>query len=340
MSSKSAITPAQTPRKVVLVIFTGAKLLDITGPIQVFTDARLENGAPAYRIEIASEAGGLVTTDSGVVLQSVRLEDVFVDPVDTLLIAGGDLAAPPDASDALRACLARNLKRPRRIGSVCLGAFMLARLGVLDGREATTHWAVCERLQREHPSVVVKPDAIFVVSDGIWTSAGVSAGIDMALAMVEADLGHEAALKLARLLVLYLKRHGGQSQFSFELRRQIRDVQGRFDELHLWINDNLGTDLSVSVLAAVAHMSPRNFARVYQRETGKSPARAVEQIRLEAARRLLEEAPDSIKQIAHHTGFGDDERMRRVFVKTLGVSPQDYRSRFGRSARLKTVSIS
>ncbi|RDK02259.1 GlxA family transcriptional regulator [Cupriavidus lacunae] len=340
MSSKSAVSPAQTPRKVVLVIFSGAKLLDITGPIQVFTEAHLKNGAPAYKIEIASEAGGLVTTDSGVVLQSVRLEDVFAEAVDTLLIAGGDLAAPPSASEALRACIAQNLNRPRRIGSVCLGAFTLAQIGVLDGREATTHWAVCERLQREHPSVLVKPDAIFVASDDVWTSAGVSAGIDMALAMVEEDLGHEVALKLARLLVLYLKRPGGQSQFSFELRRQIRDARGRFDDLHIWINDNLAKDLSVPVLAAAAHMSPRNFARVYQRETGKSPARAIEQIRLEAARRLLEEGQDPIKQIAHNTGFGDDERMRRAFIKTLGVSPQDYRSRFGRLTRVEPVSFS
>ena len=152
MSSKSTVPPAQTPRKVVLVIFSGAKLLDITGPIQVFTEAHLKNGAPAYQIEIASEAGGPITTDSGVVLQSVRLEDIFAEAVDTLLIAGGDLTAPPNASVALRACLARNLNVPRRIGSVCLGAFTLAQIGVLDGREATTHWAVCERLQREHPS--------------------------------------------------------------------------------------------------------------------------------------------------------------------------------------------
>ena len=185
----------------------------------------------------------------------------------------------------------------------------------------------------------MKPDAIFVASDGVWTSAGVSAGIDMALAMVEEDLGHQVALKLARLLVLYLKRPGGQSQFSFELRRQIRDARGRFDDLHIWINDNLAKDLSVPVLAAAAHMSPRNFARVYQRETGKSPARAIEQIRLEAARRLLEEGPDPIKQIAHNTGFGDDERMRRAFVKALGVSPQDYRNRFGRLAHGDSASF-
>lgn len=340
MLSKRATSAAQMPRKVVLVIFSGAKLLDITGPIQVFSEARFEDGTPAYKIEIASEPGGLITTDAGVVLESVRLEGVFAEAVDTLLIAGGDLAASPNASEALRACLVKNVGRPRRIGSVCLGAFTLAQIGLLDGREATTHWAVCERLQHEHPSIIVKPDAIFVVSDDVWTSAGVSAGIDMALAMVEYDLGHAAALTLARLLVLYLKRPGGQSQFSFELRRQMQDARGRFDDLHIWINDNLAEDLSVPVLAAAARMSPRNFARVYQRETGKSPARAIELIRVEAARRLLEEGSDPVKQIAHNTGFGDDERLRRAFVKALGVSPHDYRGRFGRMTPGDSASVS
>jgi transcriptional regulator GlxA family with amidase domain len=158
----------------------------------------------------------------------------------------------------------------------------------------------------------------------------VSAGIDMALAMVEEDIGHAAALDVARLLVLFLKRPGGQSQFSVELRRQTSDARGRFDGLHAWIREHLDGDLSVPALAAAAHMSPRNFARVYLRETGESPAHAVEQMRVEAAIRLLESTSESILRIAHRTGFGDDERMRRAFIKAHGVSPQDYRSRFGR----------
>jgi transcriptional regulator GlxA family with amidase domain len=216
---------------------------------------------------------------------------------------------------------------------VCVGAFILAELGVLNGREATTHWGAAGKLQCEYPSVIVKPDSIFVKSGQIWTSAGVSAGIDMALAMVAEDIGHAAALTLARKLVLFLKRGGGQSQFSVELRTQMKDVRGRFDALHTWIRQNLAQDLSVPVLASVANMSERNFARVYRRETGESPAQAIEQMRVEAARRLLESTPDAVQSIAWQTGFFDDERMRRAFLKTHGVSPQDYRSRFGEIAR-------
>lgn len=318
-------------RKVAVAIFGRAKLLDVAGPLQVFADARHEDGRHAYDVVIVSENGGPVATDAGLVLASERLDTVLQGDVDTILVTGGDADFLPKIPASIRANLAEYAGRPRRLGSICVGAFILAELGVLDGCEATTHWQACDRLQRDYPSVQVRPDAIFITSGRVWTSAGVSAGIDMALAMVEDDIGHAAALTVARLLVLFLKRPGGQSQFSVELRRQTRDARGRFDGLHAWIRENLDSDLSVPALAAAAHMSPRNFARVYPRETGESPAQVVERMRIEAALRLLESSAESIQRIAHRTGFGDDERMRRAFLKNHGVSPQDYRSRFGRS---------
>lgn len=322
---------APTPRKVVIVAYTGVKLLDVSGPLQAFNDACTDDGRPAYRVVLASESGGNVTTDTGIKLETLRLDDEAMASVDTLLVAGADLIMPADLTASLRARLAGYLDRPRRLGSICTGAFILAQLGVLDGRDATTHWAASSRLASLHPAIHVKPDAIFVTSGHVWTSAGVSAGIDMALAMIADDLGHMAALNVARGMVLFLKRPGGQSQFSVELRQQMRDTRGRFDDLHEWIRANLEADLSVTALAEAARMSPRNFARVYQREMGESPARAIERIRTEAARRLLESAPDGIQVVARRAGFGDDERMRRAFIKTFGVSPQDYRRRFGRT---------
>lgn len=330
MPSKSAISETPGRRKVVIVTYEGAKLLDAAGPLQAFSEARLDDGNPAYQVVLASEGGGLVGTDTGVALDTRRLDDDVLHGVDTLLVAGGNLTVPPVATALLCIRLADYLDRPRRLGSICTGAFILAQLGVLDDREATTHWSACSKLEREHPRVRVKPDAIFVTSGHIWTSAGVSAGIDMALAMIQDDLSHLAALDVARAMVLFLKRPGGQSQFSVELQRQMHDARGKFDDLHDWIRDNLDKDLSVPALARAARMSPRNFARVYHRETSESPARAVEKVRIEAARRLLEAGADPIQVVARRTGFGDDERMRRAFVKTYGISPQDYRNRFGR----------
>jgi transcriptional regulator GlxA family with amidase domain len=329
LKSCQVIGPANTSQGC-YVAYEEANLMDISGPLQAFSDARFGNGRPAYQVTLASEAGGLVVTDTGVKLETVRLDRTVLSSVDTLLVAGGDLKIPPVATVSLQAKLAKYVDRPRRLGSICTGAFVLAELGVLDRREATTHWAFCSRLEREYPTINVKPDAIFVTSSHIWTSAGVSAGIDMALAMIEDDLDHLAALNVARGMVLFLKRPGGQSQFSVELRGQMRDPRGRFGDLHDWIRTNLDADLSVPALAEAAKMSPRNFARVYIRETGESPARAVEKLRTEAARRLLESALDPIQVVARRAGFGDDERMRRAFVRTHGVSPQDYRSRFGR----------
>jgi len=331
MPSKAARSLPEQQRSIAIIAYDGVKLMDVCGPLQAFSDARREDGRSAYRISVVSEAGGFIATDTGLKLETTRLDQAALRSADTLLVAGFDPAFPPASTASLEASLVTCLDHPRRLGSICTGAFILAELGVLDSLEATTHWTVCDRLKQQYPTIKVKADAIFVVSGRIWTSAGVSAGIDMALAMIQDDLGHLAALNVARAMVLFLKRPGGQSQFSVALRQQVRDARGRFEDLHDWVRNNLDADLSVVKLAEVARMSPRNFARVYLRETGESPARAVEQLRTEAARRLLETAFEPIQMVAHQTGFGDDERMRRAFVRAYGVSPQDFRNRFGRT---------
>jgi transcriptional regulator GlxA family with amidase domain len=322
-------TPATAPIRVTIVLFPRTKLLDVTGPMQVFNDAKRADGNAVYEITLASEHGGPVETDAGVPLPSITLVEAATRPIDTLLVSGGRSALEAAGSVALLAFLREQSDRVRRLGSICLGAFILAAAGLLDGCEATTHWEYTERLGAAYPATTVKPDAIFVSNGRIWTSAGVSTGIDMALAMVEEDLGRKAALDLARDLVLYLKRPGGQAQFSGELQRQSRDAAGRFEALHAHMREHAAGDLSVPELARVMAMSPRHFARVYAQETGVSPAKAVEAVRLDLARDLLEETEIGIQQIAVRAGFGDDERLRRAFLRRYGVAPGEYRARFG-----------
>jgi transcriptional regulator GlxA family with amidase domain len=328
MTSFPAIA-ATAPIRVVIVLFPRTKLLDVTGPLQVFNDAKRADGSAVYEITLTSEHGGPVETDAGVPLPSIPLAEAARRPIDTLLVSGGRSALDAASSAVLLAFLRDQSGMVRRLGSICLGAFILAAAGLLDGCEATTHWEYTDRLGMAHPATTVRPDAIFVSNGTIWTSAGVSTGIDMALAMVEEDLGRKAALDLARDLVLYLKRPGGQSQFSGELQRQSRDAAGRFETLHAYMREHAAGDLSVPELARIMAMSPRHFARVYAQETGISPAKAVEAVRLDLARDLLEETDIGVQQIAVRAGFGDDERLRRAFLRRYGVAPGEYRTRFG-----------
>ncbi|MGQ7840931.1 GlxA family transcriptional regulator, partial [Burkholderia pseudomallei] len=218
-----------------------------------------------------------------------------------------------------------------RIASVCSGAFVLAAAGLLGGRRVVTHWSRCDELAQRYPDVRVEPDPIFIRDGNVWTSAGVTAGIDLALALVEDDLGRALALDVARYLVVFLKRPGGQAQFSAAL--SLQHEGGCFDELHAWAAANLGADLSVAALAARAGMSERSFMRRYREATGRTPARAIEQMRVEAARNLLADAPLPIKRIAARCGFGSEETMRRSFLRMLGVAPQAYRERFATNRR-------
>jgi transcriptional regulator GlxA family with amidase domain len=330
MSSFSA-KPRNPPRRVVIVVYPGVTLLDTTGPAQVFTEAAhiVSAPAPPYRIVLASKNGGSVVTDTGIPLGTVSLRKAAAQPIDTLLVSGGlgvfDAALDDDIVEWIRT----QSSRARRTGSTCMGAFLTAAAGLLQGRRAATHWRWGRELQKQHPDVTVERDPIFVRDGPMWSSAGVTAGIDLALAMVEEDHGHGAALAVARRLVVFLKRPGGQAQFSATLSAQSCDQGGAFDVLHAWIADHLDADLRVHQLAERISMSARNFARLYTAQVGATPAHAVETLRIEAAKRLLEGNRISIKIVAGRCGFGDYERMRRAFLRSVGIAPSEYRERFG-----------
>jgi transcriptional regulator GlxA family with amidase domain len=246
-------------------------------------------------------------------------------------VAGGTGTRRAEGDEALIAWLRDAAKRARRVTSVCTGAFLLARAGLLDGRRATTHWASCTDLAERHPTITVEPDPIFVRDGNVATSAGVTAGMDLALALVEEDLGREVALEAARWLVLFLKRPGGQAQFSAQLAAQTAD-RAPLRELQAWIPDHLDQDLSVPALAGRASMSERNFARAFRRETGMTPGAYVEAARVESARIALETGDLPVASVARQSGFGTVETMRRAFRRRVGVSPVDYRTRFRRQA--------
>jgi transcriptional regulator GlxA family with amidase domain len=329
--NKPKIKSRSADRLVVFVAYTDVCLLDLSGPQTVFWAASnyaRQRGLPGYELVVASLKGGTVRCVEGVAMQTVAVDDL-PKRLDTLMLPGAPaMPVMIDEADQLVAWIRKASRFSRRVASVCSGAFLLARTGLLDGKQAATHWAMCDQFREKFPSVGIERDAIFVRQGSIWTSAGVTTGIDLALALVEEDCGREVAMEVARELVVFLKRPGGQSQFSTLLQAQTQDKE-MFDELHRWIVDNLArADLSVDRLAERASMSPRNFARVYKQATGRTPAKAVELFRLEAARRLLENSDRNIDQIAGACGFGDEERMRITFQRNLGVSPRDYRKRF------------
>jgi transcriptional regulator GlxA family with amidase domain len=305
-------------------------LLDIAGPAQVFAKLEaIELPGPGYSLSYLSTSGGLISTDVGMMIDTASIRSVRPQQVDTLVVPGGPGIWDIRGDTRLMKWISQVQPQARRIASVCLGAFALAWTGALDGKRATTHWRDCARLQDSFPNIRVEPDAIFVRDGRVWSSAGVSAGIDLALAMVEEDFGHTIALDVARRLVVFLKRPGGQRQFSSVLAAQVSDVEGRFSALHAWIIENIASDLRVEKLAAIAGMTPRTFARSYVSRTGRTPASGVEALRVETAQLLLESRQiRSIVEIAKRAGFGDDERMRRAFLRHLGVSPSEYRARF------------
>ncbi|KJH86935.1 AraC family transcriptional regulator [Pseudomonas fluorescens] len=320
-----------TPKSVHVLAFANVQVLDVTGPLQVFASANdlaRGQGLPApYAPTVVAAGGGAVMSSAGLALMAEPLPN---ESSDTLLIAGGWGVYEAAEDPALVAWVKHQGMRSRRVASVCTGAFLLAASGWLDGRRVATHWTRCEQLARQHPKLQVEPNPIFIQDGPVWTSAGVTAGIDLALALVEEDLGRTMALEVARHLVVFLKRPGGQSQFSATLALQKRG--GRFDRLHAWIAENLTRDLGLSSLAAEAGMSERSFVRHYRAETGQTPARAVELIRVETARRLLADSAVPVKRVALQCGFGSEETLRRSFLRAVGVTPQAYRERFNAQA--------
>lgn len=312
-----------------MLAFNGGNLIDIAGPLQAFASANLLRpaGTPPYRLVTVSEQGGSIVTAPGLPLVTEPLSALDSETIDTLIVPGGLPPEGPIGLDGLIAWLAANYGRARRLCSVCTGAFLLADAHLLDGKRATTHWSRAAELQARHPAVEMDSDCIFVRDGNVWTSGGVTAGIDLSLALIESDLGHEAAIATARQLVMFVKRPGGQSQFSAPLALQASRAPS-FAPLHGWIAEHLDEDLRVERLAERMRMSPRTFARAYVAEIGRTPAKSVEMIRLEAACRALEQTTLPLKRIAASVGLGTEQNLRRVVQRQFGIGPADYRARF------------
>ncbi|TQM32393.1 GlxA family transcriptional regulator [Nocardia bhagyanarayanae] len=318
--------------RVVVAAFPDVDLLDVAGPAEVFALANREGGGRArYEVRLASPIRGEVRTSAGVrVVTDLGFDDVG-SAIDTLIVPGA-VDTPPGGPVAridrdVVAWIESVAPHTRRIASVCVGAHLLAAAGLLDGKIATTHWSTADQLAADHPHVVVDPDPIFIRSGRIWTGAGISACLDLSLALVAEDHGEELALRVARQLVVYLKRQGGQSQFSVPLSRPAtarRDI----DELRSFITGNLDGDLSTAALAARMRLSERHFTRVFQQETGTSAAVYVEACRVEAARRLLETTDQPLERVAATVGLGSVETLHRAFRRQLSTTPGDYRKRF------------
>lgn len=311
-----------------MLAFPDVQLLDVAGPLQVFASANeraAEQGlARPYVVRVVAPENQISAT-AGLSFAAAPLPKGGAS-VDTLVVAGGQGVMRAAENRELVGWVRGHAEGARRVASVCTGAFLLGAAGLLNGRRAATHWEYCERLARRYPLVTVDPDPIFIHDGPVWTSAGVTAGIDLALALVEEDLGRPIALAVARHLVVFLKRPGGQAQFSTTLTLQSSD--DRFASLHEWLSDNLDRDLSLPRLAAQAGMSERTFLRRYREATGMTPGGAIERLRVETARQFLSETAMPLKRIALRCGFGTEETMRRSFLRVQGVGPNDYRLRF------------
>lgn len=322
--------PSKKTLRVVLLTYDDMNLLDLCGPLQALATASKRHsgrGPALYETIVASADGGMITTSAGLPVMTVAIATLDGLAIDTLIAPGGCKGQVYYAPPALVSWIAHQAPLVRRLCSVCTGAFLLAAAGQLEGKRVATHWEWVDRLRDLHPGMDIDADKIFIKDGSVWTSAGVSAGIDLTLALIEEDYGHHVAIETARQLVMFIKRTGGQSQFSVPLAAQTSDG-GRFDDLHAWVAANLHENLSVDRLAEQAGMTPRTFARSYASQQGRTPAKMVEAMRLEAACRALEKTALPLKAIAANTGYVEEQNLRRVFQRQLGVSPGQYRSRF------------
>src|SRR5438094_8884314 len=332
INNQESLSP-QT-RRIVFVAGPGVEILDLVGPLQVFARAsemhakESAGSLPIYSVEVVTVSSNRsLIANCGLRISADRTFREVRGKIDTLLVAGGEAIEKNEISPEAVRWMRRSSRRIRRIASVCTGRMALARAGLLDGRRATTHWNWCQTLIKRAPRAEIDPDPIFVRDENVYTSAGVTAGMDLAMALVEEDHGSRLALQVARNLVLYLRRPGGQSQFSAALSLQLTDRKP-LRELESWVLDNLNKPLTVPVLAQRVAMSPRNFARVFTKELKTTPAKFVERLRVEAARRRLEESRNTLETIAGECGFGNVNSMRNVFQRALRIAPGHYRRHF------------
>ncbi|MDB5988168.1 MAG: AraC family transcriptional regulator [Nevskia sp.] len=307
-------------------VFPGFQVMSFAA-LSVFEFANLVTGEPLYEVQVLSETGGWIRSSTGLAIETKRFGNTRFD---TLIVGGGTSIDP--ATAGLVKFVQKALKTSRRVAAICTGAAVLAQAGILDGRRATTHWLHARELQARYPKIKMEEDRIFIIDGAVWTSAGMTAGIDLALAMVEKDLGADLARLVAKHLVVYHRRAGGQSQFSALL--EMAPKSDRIQSALAYAKTNLHTPLSVEQLADAAHLSARQFSRAFRAETGQSPAKAVENLRVEAARLMMEQGRHSIDIVARETGFADRERMRRAFLRAFGQPPQVIR----RNARLDAAA--
>lgn len=325
------LSSSPPPITIDIVVYPGFKAMEAIGPMSVFEYANLHlqrrGKAPGYDVRIASHKTGMVRSDTLMALEATKALSPLALPDNAIIVGARHIRQAMVDSAAITEWVAAVAPRIKLLTALCSGAFFLAAAGVLDGKRATTHWSVAELLQAEYPAIEVDADAIFIRSDNVWTSAGVTAGIDLALALVEEDYGRDLALEVATEMVVYLKRPGGQSQFSAHLRSE-RTTRPNIRELQNWILDHLHERLSVSQLAQKAMMSERHFARVFQQEVGLSVQEFIEMCRFERATQLLADLALPLKSVAARACFTDEAHMRRVFMKKLGITPKVYRERF------------